>query len=388
MAQEPDYLAMSDEEWLQAAVPPPVVDNSSEQDGEDITPDSTETSEAAETKDVTDTDTDTENAAEASPNDEPSGETSEDAEDADKGETDNIAEAASETPSESDEAENKTEEEIDYKAAYEKLTRPFRANGKEIQVKNIDDAIALMQMGANYNKKMAALKPNLKLLKLLETNDLLSEEKLSFLIDLQKKNPAAISKLIKESGIDPLDLDESKAADYKPSVRRIDDREIELDQVLEEIQDSPAFNKTLHVVSKEWDQTSRQIIAEQPQILKVLNAHMENGIFDMIAKELEHERMMGRLAGLSDIEAYRKIGDAINARGGFNSLGRQGNTAPAAKPMMPPSKPKPESVEKVKEKKRAASPTAVSTPKASPKEFNPLAMSDEEFSKLVKPQYL
>ena len=47
-----------------------------------------------------------------------------------------------------------------------------------------------------------------------------------------------------------------------------------------------------------------------------------------------------------------------------------------------------ESVEKVKEKKRAASPTAVSTPKAPPKEFNPLAMSDEEFSKLVKPQYL
>ena len=161
-----------------------------------------------------------------------------------------------------------------------------------------------------------------------------------------------------------------------------------MDQVLEDIQDSPAYHKTLNVVSKEWDQASRQVIAEQPQLLKVLNAHMENGIFDMIAKELEHERMMGRLAGLSDIEAYRKIGDAIHARGGFNSLGRQGNAAPAAKPMTPPSKPKPESVEKVKEKKRAASPIAVSTPKAPPKEFNPLAMSDEEFSKLIKPQYV
>jgi len=386
MAQELDYLSMSDEEWLRAAVPPPVVDNSSVQSDVEVTPDSTETSEADEIEADTDTDTDTEDAAEASPSDEPSGESSEDAEDADNKETDNTAETAEKTPS--DAAENKNEEEIDYKAAYEKLTSPFRANGKEIQVKNIDDAIALMQMGANYNKKMAALKPNLKLLKLLETNDLLSEEKLSFLIDLHKKNPAAISKLIKESGIDPLDLDESKAADYKPSVRRIDDREIELDQVLEEIQDSPAFNRTLHVVSKEWDQTSRQIIAEQPQLLKVLNAHMENGVFDMIAKELEHERMMGRLTGLSDIEAYRKIGDAIHARGGFNSLGRQGNTAPAAKPMMPPSKPKSESVEKVKEKKRAASPTVVSTPKAPPKEFNPLAMSDEEFSKLIKPQYL
>jgi hypothetical protein len=386
MAQEQDYLAMSDEEWLRAAVPPPVVDTSSVQNDEDVTPNSTETPEAAKAEATTDTDT--EDAAEAAPSDEPSGESSVDAEDADEGESGNTAEAAAETSPESDAAKVKADEEIDYRAAYEKLTRPFRANGKEIQVKNIDDAIALMQMGANYNKKMAAIKPNLKLLKLLETHDLLSEEKLGFLIDVQKKNPAAISKLIKESGIDPLDLDESKAADYKPSVHRIDDREIELDQVLEDIQDSPAYSKTLHVVSKEWDQTSRQIIAEQPQLLKVLNAHMENGVFDLIAKELEHERMMGRLEGLSDIEAYRTIGDAIHARGGFNSLGRQGNTAPAAKPVMPPSKPKPESVEKVKEKKRAASPTAVSTPKAPPKEFNPLAMSDEEFSKLVKPQYL
>ena len=386
MAQELDYLAMSDEEWLRATVPQPAVDSSSLQDDEDTPSASAETPETADTGTDTDTNTDaaTKDAAEATLSDEPLGESEGGAEVADEGESNSTPE---QTASE-DAAKETDDEVIDYKAAYEKLTRPFRANGKEMQVKNIDDAIALMQMGANYNKKMAALKPNLKLLKLLETNDLLSEEKLSFLIDVQKKNPAAISKLIKESGIDPLDLDESKAADYKPSVRRIDDREIELDQVLEDIQDSPAYHKTLNVVAKEWDQASRQIIAEQPQLLKVLNAHMENGIFDMIAKELEHERMMGRLAGLSDIEAYRKIGDAIHARGGFNSLGRQGNAAPAAKPMTPPSKPKPESVEKVKEKKRAASPTAMSTPKAPPKEFNPLAMSDEEFSKLIKPQYV
>ena len=386
MAQELDYLAMSDEEWLRATVPQPAVDSSSLQDNEDAPSASAETPETADTGTDTDTNTDadTEDAAEATLSDEPLGESEGGAEVADEGESNSTPE---QTASE-DAAKETDDGAIDYKAAYEKLTRPFRANGKEMQVKNIDDAIALMQMGANYNKKMAALKPNLKLLKLLETNDLLSEEKLSFLIDVQKKNPAAISKLIKESGIDPLDLDESKAADYKPSVRRIDDREIELDQVLEDIQDSPAFHKTLQVVSKEWDQASRQIIAEQPQLLKVLNAHMENGIFDMIAKELDHERMMGRLAGLSDIEAYRKIGDAIHARGGFNSLGRQGNAAPAAKAMTPPSKPKPESVEKVKEKKRAASPTVMSTPKAPPKEFNPLAMSDEEFSKLIKPQYV
>ena len=66
-----------------------------------------------------------------------------------------------------------TTDTIDYKAEYERLTQSFKANGKEIAVANVDEAISLMQMGANYNKKMAALKPNLKLLKLLENNKLL-----------------------------------------------------------------------------------------------------------------------------------------------------------------------------------------------------------------------
>src|SRR5690606_38757650 len=96
---------------------------------------------------------------------------------------------------------------VDHKAIVDKLFAPFKANGKEMVVDNVDDAVALMQMGANYNKKMAALKPNLKLLKLLENNNLLSEEKIGFLIDLDKKNPAAIGKLLKDSGIDPLDVD-------------------------------------------------------------------------------------------------------------------------------------------------------------------------------------
>ena len=87
-----------------------------------------------------------------------------------------------------------------------------------------------MQMGANYNKKMAALKPNLKLLKLLENNGLLSEEKLSFLIDLDKKNPDAITKLVKDSGLDPLEMDVSKS-DYKPNTYTVHDREVELDSV-------------------------------------------------------------------------------------------------------------------------------------------------------------
>ena len=279
------------------------------------------------------------------------------------------------------------EQPVDYEAAYKQLTAPFKANGREIQVQSVEDAVALMQMGANYNKKMAALKPNLKLMKLLENNGLLNEEKLSFLIDLEKKNPEAIGKLIKDSGVDPLDLDASKAGDYKPTPHKVDDRELELDAVLDEIQETPSYTRTLDVVSNQWDGVSKNVIANSPQILKVINSHVQSGVFDVIVKEVEREKMFGRLSGLSDIEAYRQVGDAIQARGGFDHLAPQGQRT-QSKPAVVQPKPKMGDEGKRRDKRLAAGTSQPAAPSKSNSEFNPLALSDDEFSKVVNQRFL
>ena len=277
---------------------------------------------------------------------------------------------------------------FDYKSEYEKLLKPFKANGREIAVKSVDDAVTLMQMGANYNKKMAALKPNLKLLKLLENNNLLDAEKLSYLIDLEKKDPKAISKLVKDSGIDPLDLSSDEENAYKPTVKTVDDRELELDSVLDEIQGTETYNRTLSIVSQEWDGKSKQVIADTPQILKVINSHVQSGIYDLISKEVESERTFGRLNGLSDIEAYRQVGDRLNEAGAFNHLVQQPRQQTPAAPVIVPPKPKMGNDDKLREKKRAASaPQAASPSKAKP-EYNPLSLSDDDFAKLVQPRFL
>lgn len=273
---------------------------------------------------------------------------------------------------------------IDFEAEYKRLLAPFRANGRDVQVNSVDDALSLMQMGANYNKKMAGLKPNLKLMKMLENNGLLSEEKIGFLIDLDKKSPEAINKLVKESGINPMDLDAEKASEYKPKIHTVDDREMELDTVLEDIQSTPTYNRTLAIVSKEWDGKSKQVIADQPHLLKLINDHVERGIYDLISKEIESGRMLGRLTGLSDIEAYRQVGDAIQARGGFNHLGSS-----QGKPDMPPVivQPKPKKVDdgKLNDKRRAASSSTPIVSSSGAKDYNPLSLSDEEFNKLSAP---
>lgn len=292
--------------------------------------------------------------------------------------------AEKEKPAESDSG-------INYKAEYERLLAPFKANGRDIKVDSVDDAIALMQMGANYNKKMAALKPNLKLMKMLEHNNLLSEEKLSFLIDLEKKNPAAITKLVKDSGLDPMDLDTEKASEYRQTTYAVDDREIELDTILDELQSSPAYNQTLDVIANKWDAASKQVIAGAPQLLRVINDHIANGIYDVISQEVERERVFGRLNGLSDIEAYRRVGDVLHAKGAFNHLvpgSSQPQRKPAAGAVVAPPKPKVVDDVKLKDKKRAASPSKAAVSGSLPADFNPLALSDEEFSKLINKNLL
>ena len=365
-AAQVDYLAMSDEEIMNAVAPvePVAV---VEETNEEVQPEAAATETA--TEGVEQNNEEKENSTDTS------------------GTATETKTEATEEKTEAEKQEEKAEKEtqaVDYEAEYKRLLAPFKANGREIQVKSVDDAVALMQMGANYNKRMAALKPNLKMLKLLENNGLLSEEKISYLIDLEKKNPAAINKLVKDSGLDPMDLDAEKAGEYKPKIHSVDDREIDLDTVLDEIQETPTYTQTLEIVSKKWDGASKQTIASTPQLLKVINDHVANGIYDLINQEVERERMFGRLNGLSDIEAYRRVGDAINARGGFNHLvSNQGK--PNQEPVVVQPKPKAPADDKLNEKRRAASstkPANVSTAAAS--DFNPLALSDEEFSKLAE----
>jgi len=116
---------------------------------------------------------------------------------------------------------------------------------------------------------------------------------------------------------------------------------------------------------------------------------MSSGVYDVISAELVRQRALGQLNGLSDLDAYKQVGDSIQERGGFDHLFQnrakeagqdqgQQNAKPAKR--LPP-KQKPVDP-KLNEKRRAASPAKGAPAKAKkPNEFNPLAMSDEEFEK-------
>lgn len=272
---------------------------------------------------------------------------------------------------------------INHQAEYERIMAPFKANGREIQVKSTDEVIRLMQMGANYNKKMEGLNPSLKLLKMLDNNQLLDEQKLSFLIDISKKDPAAIQQLLKDSNIDPLSLDPDNAPKYAPGNHAVSDKELELDSVLDEVHTSPTGQRTIQTVTA-WDESSKRILAENPQVISAINTMMANGIYDQIASEVDRRTMLGDLKNLSQLEAFKLVGDELQAKGLLQATASATTAAHPAKPAPLATRVKAPAAETDADRaaKARAAGTTKSTTRPAKEEFNPLNMSDEEFEKL------
>ncbi|MEA2037022.1 MAG: hypothetical protein U9O94_05910 [Nanoarchaeota archaeon] len=264
--------------------------------------------------------------------------------------------------------------EFDYESAYKKVTEPFKANGVEMAVKDPEDIVKLMQMGANYQKKMAQLKPNLKIIKMLDKHKLLDESRLHNLIDLSNKDPNAVAKLLKDSGLDPIDID-TEGVEYTPNNYSISDEEFNIDVVLEDLKDSPTFSRTINTLTKEWDNASKATVSDNPEIIRIIDAHMSNGVFDKVNEVLQREKSLGKLNGISDVNAYEQIA---------NRLTQSGLLAPATKaePSDVSSKPKPKQKDAERNKQRKAAATSKSSRKSTkPVIKDILNMSDADFEK-------
>lgn len=277
-----------------------------------------------------------------------------------------------EEPVEAAETESYETDGIDYKAQYDEFFKPFKASGREIKIQSIEDGRRLMQMGVDYQKKMRSLKPHLRVMKALEKNKLLDEDKINFFIDLEKKNPEAIAKFLKDKEIDPLSVDvDEGSANYKPANHTPSDQEVALDDVLDSIRETTSFDRTIDELGNKWDAGSKEVIMQHPTLIKLINDQVESGIYDQIMSVVDSERLLGRLTGLNDLMAYKTIGDALQEKGAFSHLTPE--TKPADKPI--------QNSKKLKERKRAAGAPKRTVPQKPRKGPNPLSLSDAEFEK-------
>ena len=274
---------------------------------------------------------------------------------------------------------------VDYKAFHDQVMAPFQANGKAIQLRSVDEAIQLMQQGANYTRKMQAIAPHRKVLMMLENNGLLDESKLSRLIDLEKKNPDAIRALVKEAGIDPLDIDVQGESTYTPGNHAVPDEAVAFQTTLDEVSSTPDGQETVRQITASWDPESKAELWKDPSILGTIHQQRISGVYDRVVTEIERQRTIGAIpANVSLLNAYRVIGERMTQAGAFQDLVAAQQAAqrpavqhPVATRVASTTKPAVANSGKVS----AAAPTRTAAPRRAEAFINPLALSDDEFMK-------
>lgn len=282
---------------------------------------------------------------------------------------------------EGEDEQSATPEAAELTSFYQKITAPFKANGRTIQVNNAEEALSLMQMGANYTKKMQDIQPHRKVLMLLEDQGLLDQAKLSYLVDIHNGDKAAVTKLLKDKGIDPMDIDTESDSNYLGSDHQITDDQANFREVLRDVAATDHGKETLTTIESGWDTASKEALWTNPEILRLIDEQRDNGIYARITDELERRKTLGQIPATTPfLEAYQQIGRQLFSTDDPDTQQPASpGTAPRVKVAEKVAKPKPKVANG--DKASAAAPSR-STPRKTEKIVNPLEMSDEDFAKI------
>ncbi len=261
---------------------------------------------------------------------------------------------------------------------------PIKANGKTIQIKTPEEAIGLMQMGANYTRKLQELAPVRKIVTMLDKNGLLDESKLTFLIDIANKNPDAIKKLVKDSGVDPMEINTDEKDTYVPGNHQVTDGEVKFNSILNSLKSDEAGKATLKVINDSWDDASKDLLWTNPEVMEAIHEQRGNGVYKTISDEVERQKFVGLIpVDAPFLQAYQFVGDQLAKK---VAPSPKADLAPKDTPKPEPkiiaTRTPPKKADPNAEKAKAAAGTK-GAPGSTKPFVNPLAMADDEFLKTM-----
>lgn len=288
--------------------------------------------------------------------------------------------------------------------AYKYLMEPFKASGREFQLKDFHDARTLIQQGIDYTRKQQQLKPRLIEMRTLENNNMLGDN-LNYAIDLFQGKPEAIKKLIQDKKVDINSL-VSKSTDewgnpvegaentnsYIPTDHRISEQQFDARETIEKLSLSPKYNDMVKYINT-LDQSSVLKFYKEPKQLEGLLKMMEDGFHDKVMDALTYARSVNNpaISGLDDHDAYEKIGMSLLAS-------KQNNNQPQTQqyvqqpqqvqqqqyvPPYQPNQPQQYNYQQqiVQQRKQSVSPIRNNGNAYKPK-YDPLNCSDADFAKI------
>lgn len=273
--------------------------------------------------------------------------------------------------------------EPDYKGVYERIFgKPIRAAGKDVTIKDVDEAVSLMQKGIGFHSKLNKVQSDVAIAETLRQAGI-DQPTLNLLIDAQKGKPGAIKKLLDSAKLDPLTLDSAEASTYAPSDHRVTEAQVRFNSVVSDLTETSHGTAVLQD-ARDWDQTSKAEIFNTPGVLTELASQKESGRYDKIKAAVDRERMVGNIPlNESFLVSYTRVGQQLMQAGAFGTVAPSPSPTPvpvAQKVVTPAAPPNPKQV-------AAAAPTR-STPNAKTPVADPLKnLSDADFQKQFKATY-
>lgn len=278
-----------------------------------------------------------------------------------------------------------------------RLFQPFKASGKEFQVRNIDEAISLMQKGVDYTQKQQQLKPRLAEMKTLDQYGMLGDN-LNYAIDLFTGRPEAVAKLIRDKKLDVNQLMPSSnefgetqetTTNYVPNNHKISEEQMQLSDVIDTLKANNSYDKVNTAVTK-FDEVSQREFVKDPNKLLALQEHINSGLYDAVMDEIDHQKTIGNpaLTGKTDFEVYTDMATTLLnyvAQQQQNQLQQQqGQTQPQYNPQYQQQVQTQQQYQQIQNRKASVAPNRGYAGNTSNRvtDFDPLHMSDKELESL------
>lgn len=286
-------------------------------------------------------------------------------------ETDEEEDEASDTDTNEDEDKDTKSGNNETKTT-EKL-QPLKAGGKEYPIESIDELYKLASAGVGAQQKFQAIAGYRKSIMAAEKANVDLMEAVNFMANYKDNPKDTILALMKQSNIDPLDID-LDVEGTAPKDYSVSDFEVSYDDVIKEIGDSPKFKDVQDVLLSKWDKASRDVFLDNPSMIKNLHDEMspipgqDKSMWDLVSPIAEKMKMMGDTR--SDYEIYM---DARQKK--LEEFERFSKTQEEVKTSPKKSK------EHIKAKKKAASPSRGKSTNNKTLDF--ASMSDEELDAFI-----
>ena len=237
----------------------------------------------------------------------------------------------------------------------------------KVEANDIDELKTIASKALKDKTRFDKYKEELAILEGIKEQGL-SDKDLYLLVEAKKGNKQAISKLLKESNIDPyeLDLEDESIDEYKPNEYKVDPKIMEVKSIIEDAKsDDNTFKTFNYILNNEFNESDRAKAFEDPNLLAFIKDTVKTGVFDAIAPNYTKRKIMGE----NPISAY------INAYDDYmKELEKQKETTV--------NKIKEENQQKATKRKKASEGTKKVVSNKKQKSIDD--MTDEEFEKYYK----